>query len=91
MSLQQFLKYISNNNNNTLFVIEKLIEKYKYKILNDSSVNDIRTIKLYNNNEYITIQSQIVIDDNLKKQEFIELDYKLVKQTLNSFKFIGKY
>ena len=51
MSLQQFLKYISNNNNNTLFVIEKLIEKYKYKILNDSSVNDIRTIKLYNNNE----------------------------------------
>jgi phosphopantetheine adenylyltransferase len=91
MSLQQFFKYISDNNNNTLFVIENLIEKYKYKILNDSLANDVRTIKLYNNNEYITIQSQIVIDDNFNKQEYIDLDYKVVKKTLNNFKFIGLY
>jgi len=91
MILTQFLKNNSLKNSNSLFIIDNLIEKYKFTILKDTSEFDVRTIKLYNNNEYIIIKSKIEFDSNLQRFESIDLTYKLVNKIISNYIFNGLY
>jgi hypothetical protein len=91
MILTQFLKNNSLKNSNSLFIIDNLIEKYKFTILKDTSEFDVRTIKLYNNNEYIIIKSKIEFDSNLQRFESIDLTYKLMNKIISNYIFNGLY
>jgi len=91
MILLKFLEYISTNNHNTTFILENLLIKYNFKIIDDKLQHDTRIIRLYNNNEYIDLTTNIIMDGDLNKFQYIELNYKLKNKTIKLYKFNGFY
>ncbi len=62
----------------TYEIVDNLLEKFKFTIKSDTFENDIRKIFLNNskNNNVIFITSTIIFDNNFKKKEYIEIQYK---------------
>lgn len=66
-----------SNKNTTLNILETLINKYFFKILQDNCLNDVRKVELINNNNYkINILSTFIIDEYTSKiKEYIEISF----------------
>ena len=66
-----------SNKNNTLNILETLINKYSFRILQDNCLNDVRKVELINKNNYkINILSTFIIDEYTSKiKECIEISF----------------
>jgi len=89
LNIEVFLQNLSESNMKLFIIIENLIKDYQFKVLDDSLMNDYRTIKLRNiNYEEIKIISTIIFAENyIDKLEYIEIYYRNSKSRLE-FKFI---
>lgn len=65
-------------------VIDYLINKFNYIIDSDRVISDNRLIQLNNNINYIDIYTNIILDDSLKKSEFVYILYKNKKYEYNA-------
>jgi hypothetical protein len=77
--LVNYLESIVIKTNLKLYnIIDNIIEKYNYYIIEDCVTNDIRLIIMTdNNNSYneLTIYSTIIFNENLKKINNINITY----------------
>jgi len=74
--IENYLEELKESNkNNTLNILETLINKYSFRILHDNCMNDIRKVELINkNNHKINILSKFIIDeDTFKIKQYIEI------------------
>ena len=83
-----FLDESTKNNMKSYKIIDDLIIKYKFKILNDFVKNDIRTLEMGKinidicniiTNEKIIILTSLLYDKNIDLFEYIEINYKSSK------------
>jgi hypothetical protein len=75
------IKYLENICKNKIYNTSNILSYLDYHfnsiIIDDCSKNDIRTINLMVNENYVKITSTIIIDKNdYKKKEYIEIYYK---------------
>jgi hypothetical protein len=87
-NIEIFLKNLCESNMKLYIIIDDLIKDYKFKILDDSVLNDYRTINLRNTIwEEIKIVSTIIFgEDYTNKLEYIQIYYRSNKSRLE-FKF----
>lgn len=87
-NIDTFLDESTKNNIKSYKIVNDLIIKYKFKILNDSVKNDIRTLEMEKINidiwniiakEKIIIITSLMYDENLNLFEYIEINYKSSK------------
>ena len=83
-NIEIFLRNLSESNMKLYMIIENLIKDYQFKILDDSVLNDYRTIKLRNIIcEEINIVSTIIFGkDYINKLEYIEIYYRSGKSKI---------
>jgi len=87
--LETVTDYLENSfliKEKSYIVIDNLINKFKYMIDSDKVINDNRLIQLNKNIDYIDIYTNIILDDSLKKSEFIYIIYRDKK-----YEYIARY
>ena len=74
-NLINYLDIVSTQNNcRTYVIIDKLIDNFKFKIKEDGSLHDVRTLLLYNNKCNMKILIKILNDSNtLKLYEHVQI------------------
>jgi len=91
-NLEIFLKNCKNNNCGSLYIIDKLINKFAFKIQEDIVKNDIRNLYL---SSYIfgkiNIITSFVFDENSDKKEYIELNYNYSDKNICDYAYYANY
>jgi len=81
-NLEFFLKNCKNNNLRSLYIIDKLINNFKFKIQEDTIKNDVRNLYL---SSYIfgkiKMTTSFIFDKNSDKKEYIEINYNIYEYT----------
>ena len=71
-----YLEYIFNQKNIRLYaIIDYIIKKFNFSILEDSVLNDIRTIILKKFNDELMISSTTILNKEFKKMTKININY----------------
>jgi uncharacterized protein YlbG (UPF0298 family) len=71
-----YLEYIFNQKNIRLYaIIDYIIKKFNFSILEDSVLNDIRTITLKKFNDELMISSTTILNKEYKKMTKININY----------------
>jgi spore coat protein CotF len=90
--LENFLINCKNNIYGSLYIIDKLINKFAFKIYEDNVKNDIRNLYL---SSYIfgkiNIITSFVFDNNLNKKEYIELNYNYSDKNICDYAYFANY
>ena len=91
-NLENFLKKSQNNNYGSLYIVDKLISKFFFKIQEDIVKNDIRNLYL---SSYIygkiKILTSFVFDENLNKKEYIEINYNYLDKNICDYSYFANY
>jgi len=90
--LEFFLKNCKNNNFGSLYIIDKLINKFTFKIQEDTFKNDIRNLYL---SSYIfgkiNMITSFVFDENSDKKEYIEINYNYSAKNICDYSYYANY
>jgi spore coat protein CotF len=90
--LENFLINCKNNIYGSLYILDKLINKFAFKIYEDNIKNDIRNLYL---SSYIfgkiNIITSFVFDNNLNKKEYIELNYNYSDKNICDYAYFANY
>ena len=71
-----YLEYIFSQKNIKLYIIiDYIIKKFNFSILEDSVFNDVRTIILKKCNDELIISSTTILNKELKKMTKININY----------------
>ena len=90
--VNNYLDEIVSNEYYILIIIEDLIRYFKFKIVYDTLLNDIRTIKMHNDiNDNIVINSQIISYMNEQFTQFNNVSFIANNSCKKIWKFYGKY
>ena len=91
-NLENFLNNCKNNNSGSLYIIDKLINKFSFKIQEDILKNDIRNLYL---NSYIfgkiNIITSFVFDKKSNKKEYIEINYTYSDENICDYSYFANY